>query len=149
MSQAKPPKSQYKIGQVAALLGVSTDTVRRWTESSELATRRTEGGHRLIDGKDLARFMAKTAKPAEPEQVVAQSARNRFPGIVTRVIKDKVMAQVDIQAGQHRVVSLMSREAADQLELEPGKMVVASIKATNVVVDLPEISQRSETQDSE
>jgi molybdopterin-binding protein len=128
----------YKPGQVAELIGVSVDTVRRWADSGQLATHRTTGGQRLIDGADLARFLTEHRDEHERElgAVVAQSARNRFPGIVTAVIKDKVAAQVEIQAGPHRVVSLMTREAADELGLEPGVAAIASVKSTNVVIEV-------------
>ncbi len=129
--------SRYRIGQVAELAGVSADTVRRWIDGGRLPTVRTEGGQRLVEGDALARFLAEQAPPSEPEPIVAQSARNRFPGVVTRVLKDGVMAQVEIQSGPHRVVSLMSREAADELGLEPGVRAIAAVKATNVVVELP------------
>jgi molybdopterin-binding protein len=127
----------YRIGEAAALLGVSTDTVRRWADGGRLPTRRTEGGHRVVDGADLARLAVEFAASPEPDVISARSARNRFPGIVTRVIKNDVTAQVEIQAGPHRVVSLMTREAADELGLEPGVMAVAAVKATTVVVELP------------
>ena len=127
---------EFKMGEAADLLGVSVDTVRRWAEAGRLRTRRTTGGQRLVEGKALARFAAERA--GEPATTpVAESARNHFPGLVTKVIKDKVMAQVEIQAGPYRVVSLMSREAADELELVPGVLAVASVKSTNVVVELP------------
>jgi len=129
--------SSYRPGEVADLLGVSVDTVRRWGDSGRVRTTRTSGGQRLIDGADLARFLAEQPDPHEPDAIVGQSARNRFSGIVTRVLKDKVMAQVEIQAGPHRVVSLMTREAADELGLAPGVLAVAAVKATTVVVELP------------
>jgi molybdopterin-binding protein len=91
----------------------------------------------VIDGSELARYVAGLPESQRAEVFVGQSARNRFPGIVTRVIKDRVAAQVEIQAGPHRVVSLMTREAADELGLAPGVRAVAAIKATNVVVELP------------
>ena len=118
---------------------MSVDTVRRWADSGRIATRRTEGGQRLIDGADLARFLGEdgASVPAEPETIVARSARNRFSGIVTRVVKDEIVAQVEIQAGPHRVVSLLTREAADELGLAPGMLAVASVKSTSVVVELP------------
>lgn len=129
----------YRIGQAAELLGVSADTVRRWADTGRLKVARTSGGQRLIDGAALARFAIELAESAEAAETVAsQSARNRFPGIVTRVVKDKVAAQVEIQAGPHRVVSLLTREAADELKLKPGVLAVAVVKATNVVVELPE-----------
>jgi molybdopterin-binding protein len=109
--------------------------VRRWTDAGRLESERKPGGRRLIDGQELARFAATLAPQAQP--VASASARNRFPGIVTRVVRDKVMAQVEIQAGPHRIVSLISREAVDQLGLAPGVQVVAAVKATNVTVELP------------
>jgi molybdopterin-binding protein len=127
----------YRPGQVADLLGVSVDTVRRWVDTGRLHAERTSGGQRLIDGKDLARFMQTLPAANEPDTVVAQSARNRFAGIVTRVVKDKASAAVEIQAGPHRLVSLMTREAADELRLAPGVLAVAAVKATSVVVELP------------
>jgi molybdopterin-binding protein len=132
--------TNYRIGQVAELLGVSADTVRRWADAGRLGARRTEGGQRVIDGNALAEFVAGLREPSAAERdelVMAQSARNRFAGIVTRVVKDTVMAQVELQAGRHRIVSLMSREAADELALAPGMLAVAAVKATNVVVELP------------
>jgi molybdopterin-binding protein len=128
----------YRIGQAADLLGVSVDTVRRWVDSGRLEAARSEAGRRLIDGEALARFAVGLGEEHEPEPdvVVGRSARNRFPGIVTRVVKDTVMAQVEIQAGPHRVVSLMTREAADELGLAPGVLAVAAVKSTNVVVEI-------------
>ena len=90
-----------------------------------------------MDGAALAKLSLELAEISEPAAIVGQSARNRFTGVVTRVVKDKVTAQVEIQAGPHRVVSLMTREAADELELAPGVLAVAAVKATNVVVELP------------
>ncbi len=125
----------YTIGEAASLLGVSSDTVRRWADSGRVSTTRNDAGHRIVDGADLARLATESSGPPEPELIAARSARNRMPGIVTKVTRDTVMAQVEIQAGPHRIVSLMSREAADELQLEPGVTAVASIKATNVVIE--------------
>ena len=130
--------ASYKIGDVAELLGVSVDSVRRLTDSGRLATVRTAGGQRVVDGRQLARFMAKTPADVKPDTTVSRSARNHFQGIVTRVVKDRVMAQVELQAGPYRLVSLISREAADELGLAPGVRAVAVVKATNVMVELPE-----------
>lgn len=130
--------TSYRIGQAAEILGVGVDTLRRWADDGRLRTTRTSGGHRLVSGAELARAAREIAEAPEPVAFTAQSARNRFPGIVTRVLKDKVVAQVEIQAGPHRVVSLMTREAADELGLAPGVRTVAAVKATNVVVELPQ-----------
>jgi molybdopterin-binding protein len=126
----------YRPGRAAELLGVSIDTVRRWADSGKLPTRRSEGGQRVIDGADLARFLSTTPPAPEPDVIIGRSARNRFPGIVTRVEKDGVTALVEIQAGPHRVVSLMTREAADELALAPGDLAVGTVKATTVVVEV-------------
>lgn len=126
----------YRIGQAADLLGVSADTMRRWVDGGRISATRTEGGRRLIEGAALARFAVELIDARDPDVVVGRSARNRLPGIVTRVVKDKVTAQVEIQAGPHRVVSLMTREAADELGLAPGVLAVASVKSTSVVVEI-------------
>ena len=129
--------SQYRIGEAADLLGVSPDTVRRWANSGRLPAARTRGGRRTIEGKELARFAASLATAPQPRSIVSESARNRFTGIVTKVTADRVMAQVELQAGRFRIVSLMSREAVDDLGLRPGVLAVASVKSTNVIVELP------------
>src|SRR5918999_4413117 len=102
---------RYRMGRAAELLGVSADTLRRWADGGRLRTARTEGGHRTVEGADLARFAAELAEHPEPDVIAARSARNRFTGLVTKVVKDTVMAHVEVQAGPFRVVSLMSREA--------------------------------------
>ena len=127
-----------RISEAAELLGVSEDTVRRWAEAGRLETTSLPSGRQGIDGRVLAAAAQSLADTDAPGTVVAQSARNRFRGIVTKVTRDTVMAQVELQAGPHRVVSLMSREAADELGLEPGVVAVAAIKSTNVVVEIPE-----------
>jgi len=124
------------MGQAAELLGVSVDTVRRWADAGDLPTHRSDGGQRLIDGSVLAAFVSEQHH-ASTDVDANGSARNRFTGIVTRVVRDTVMAQVEIQAGPHRVVSLITREAADELKLEPGVLAVAVIKATNVTIENP------------
>ena len=130
----------YRIREAAGLLGVSDDTVRRWAEAGRLATARDGAGRLTVEGADLAEFaeeLAAGAERPEPRPVVSESARNRFTGLVTKVTRDTVMAQVDLQAGPHRIVSLMSREAADDLQLEPGVLAVAAVKATTVVIEVP------------
>lgn len=129
---------QYKIGEAAELLGVSVDSVRRLADSGRLPTVRTPSGQRMVNGRQLARFMAASPPEPESEPIVGRSARNHFPGIVTRVVKDRVAAQVEIQAGPHRVVALITREAVDELGLAPGVRAVAIVKATNVIVELPQ-----------
>jgi molybdopterin-binding protein len=129
--------SSYRISEAAELLGVSDDTVRRWIDSSRLPARRDGGGPALIEGTDLARLAAQLHEAPAPGITRSSSARNRMAGIVTRVIRDTVMAQVEIQAGPFRLVSLMSREAADELGLDVGVRAVATVKATQVSVDVP------------
>jgi molybdopterin-binding protein len=128
----------FRIGEAADLLGVSDDTVRRWADAGRLPTVRTETGRLGVEGSVLATFARELRDAPEPGRIVGESARNRFRGIVTRVVRDTVMAQVELQAGPFRVVSLMSREAADELGLEPGVLAVASVKSTQVVVEIPE-----------
>lgn len=127
---------RLRIGQAAELLGVSPDTVRRLVDSGQIKTVRSSGGQRQIDGIGLARYMAGLPRQ-QPPSIASESARNRFPGIVTRVIKDGVAAQVEMQAGPFRIVSLITRESVDELGLKPGVMAVASVKSTSVVIELP------------
>ena len=132
---------EFRIRQAAELLGVSDDTIRRWADSGRLPTTTDASNRRVVDGEALAEFAIElaTMQPRPSQQhTVAQSARNHFTGLVTRVVKDTVMAQVEIQAGPFRVVSLMSREAADDLGLAPGVLAIASVKATNVTVEIPD-----------
>jgi molybdopterin-binding protein len=129
--------SEYRIGQAAELLGVSSDTVRRWADGGRLKTRVGTGGKRLVDGVDLARLAIEVAGEQRRDKPTGQSARNRFVGIITRVTKDGVAAQVEIQSGPHRFVALITREAADELELAPGMLADAVVKATNVGVEIP------------
>ncbi len=129
--------ASYRIGQAAELLGVSTDTVRRWADAGDLPSTRSPGGQRLVDGAALAALAVSHHRRPGREGGGGQSARNRLAGIVTKVTKDEVMAQVELQAGPYRMVSLMTREAADELELAVGVLAVAVVKATNVVVERP------------
>lgn len=128
----------YRLREAADLLGVSDDTLRRWADGGRLDTLTDPAGRRVVDGAVLARFAEQNAT-ALPETgpVARESARNRFVGLVTRVVRDTVMAQVEMQCGPYRVVSLMSREAADDLGLEPGVTAVAAVKSTNVVIEIP------------
>lgn len=128
----------YRIAEAAEVLGVSDDTVRRWVDGGRIPAR-SEGGRTTLDGADLARLAEELADHPDRESTRASavSARNRLAGIVTKVVKDKVMAQVEMICGPYRLVSLMSSEAADELGLEPGVRAIASVKSTNVVVERP------------
>ena len=130
--------SQIRISDAAALLGVSDDTVRRMIDAQRLPSTHDGSGRIVVDGADLAEVAQELARPAPVGVVADESARHRMRGIVTRVLKDTVMAQVELQCGPFRVVSLMSREAVDDLGLEVGSVAVASIKSTNVVVGVPQ-----------
>jgi molybdopterin-binding protein len=131
------PVTSYRIPEAAEILGVSDDTVRRWVDAGRLATQ-TEGGRAVVPGTALAELAVSLAdSPDSVPRAGSVSARNRLPGIVTRVVKDTVMAQVELICGPYRLVSLMSSEAAEELGLEPGVRAIASVKSTNVVVERP------------
>ncbi|MCE7551141.1 TOBE domain-containing protein [Streptomyces thermodiastaticus] len=126
----------YTIGQAARLLGVSPDTARRWADAGRMATHRDESGRRVIDGRDLAAFSVELARTGdETAETSRTSVRNAFPGIVTAIKLGDVAAQVEIQAGPHRLVSLLTREAVEELGLEVGMEATARVKSTNVHVD--------------
>ena len=129
--------TQLRISEAAALLGVSDDTVRRMVDAGRLTAERDASGRLSVRGADLAALAQEIASPAPAGPVADESARNRMRGIVTRVLKDTVMAQVEMQAGPFRIVSLMSAEAVDELGLEVGSVAVASIKSTHVIVGVP------------
>jgi molybdopterin-binding protein len=129
--------AQIRIKDAAVYLGVSDDTVRRWVDNGILDAVQDDSGRTVIDGLDLAQLARKNAVlPVDPSEI-GRSARNRFVGIVTEIIMDKVMAQVELQCGPHRVVSLMSSEAVRELELELGSVAVAIVKATTVIIETP------------
>jgi len=126
----------YSLREAADLLGVSVDTTRRWAESGRLASATDAHGRRSLDGVDLARFMAtQWGEPGDAPRT--SSMRNRFTGIVTKVVRGDVAAQVEVQSGPHRFVSLLTREAVDELNLQEGDLATAVVKATNVSVELP------------
>ena len=123
----------YRIGDAAKAIGVRVETLRRWEREGRLATSRTDGGQRRIPAAEVARLIAERRARREP---AGARRRNAFPGVVTKVTRDKVSALVEIQAGPHRVVSLITREAADELDLKPGMEATASVKATSVMIEV-------------
>lgn len=128
---------QVRIGEAAEALGISTDTLRRWIADGRVTADRTEGGQRILTRAEVNRLLAERRKAGADRPIVAQSARNRFPGVVTEVKVDGVAATVEVQAGPHRLLSLLTREAVEELGLAPGSEVVCVVKATNVIVEVP------------
>jgi len=125
----------YRIGEAAEALGVRVETLRRWEREGKIKMRRTSGGQRTVPSSELRRLLA--GKKRREPRIVGQSARNRFDGVVTEVRKDGLVATVEIRAGQFRILALTTREAVEDLRLEPGMRAVAAVKATNVVVEVP------------
>ncbi|MCS5734455.1 TOBE domain-containing protein [Herbiconiux daphne] len=129
--------SQIRIKEAASFLGVSDDTVRRWIDNGLLASTKDQAGRGVVDGLALAQLARQNAVlPADPSEI-GRSARNRLVGVVTEIIMDTVMAQVELQCGPHRIVSLMSSEAVRELGLEPGSVAIAVVKATTVIIETP------------
>lgn len=128
---------QIRVKDAAAYLGVSDDTLRRWIENGALSSARDASGRTVVEGLELANLARRNAVVPPDPSAVGRSARNRFVGLVTEVVSDTVMSQVEMQCGPHRVVSLMSTEAVRELGLEPGSVATAIIKATNVIVETP------------
>lgn len=126
-----------RIGQAAEMLGVTVETVRRWESEGRVAVVRSAGGQRLIALGEVTRLLAERRKSEVERPVVAGSARNRFPGVVTRIEKDRVAAVVEILAGPHRIVSLMTAEAVDEMDLKVGDEAIGVVKATTVIVEIP------------
>ena len=126
----------YRIGEAAKLVGVRVETLRSWERAGKLETERTPGGQRIVPQAEVARLLAE--RRADTPAPAHASRRNAFPGVITKVTRDKVSAIVEIQAGPHRVVSMITREAADELELRAGMEAVATVKATSVMVEVAE-----------
>jgi molybdopterin-binding protein len=124
----------YRIGEAAEILGVRVETLRRWERDGKLRASRTSGGQRLVSASEVARLLARRDRP----RVTAASVRNRFPGVVTEVKRDKLAATVEILAGPHRILSFVTREAVDEMGLKPGMRAVATVKATNVMLEVDE-----------
>jgi molybdopterin-binding protein len=131
------PTARIRVGQAAEMLGVSIETLRRWETEGRLRMERSDGGQRLIEIDEVARLLEERRRVSADRPIIAQSARNRFPGIVTRVERDGVAAVVEVIAGPHRMVSLMTAEAVDELDLKVGDEAVCVVKATNVIVEIP------------
>ena len=131
------PAPRIRVGQAAEMLQVSVETLRRWETEGRLRMERSEGGQRLVDIREVSRLIDERRKNATDRPIVAQSARNRFPGIVTRIEADKVAAVVEVIAGPHRIVSLMTAEAVKELGLKVGDEAVCVVKSTNVIVEVP------------
>jgi molybdopterin-binding protein len=133
----EPPPARLRVGQAAEMLQVSVETLRRWETEGRLRMERSEGGQRLIEIGEVSRLLDERRKGVTDRPIIAQSARNRFPGIVTRIEADKVAAVVEIIAGPHRMVSLMTAEAVEELGLKVGDEAVGVVKATNVIIEIP------------
>jgi molybdopterin-binding protein len=131
------PATRLRVGQAAEMLGVSVETLRRWELEGRLRMERSEGGQRLVDIDEVGRLLDERRKASIDRPIVAQSARNRFPGIVTRIEADRVAAVVEVIAGPHRMVSLMTAEAVAEMGLKVGDEAVCVVKATNVIVEVP------------
>jgi molybdopterin-binding protein len=133
---------RLRVGQAAEMLGVSVETLRRWEAEGRLRMERSEGGQRLVGIDEVTRLLNERRRAAIERPIVAQSARNRFAGIVTRVERDGVAAVVEVMAGPHRLVSLMTAEAVDELGLAVGEEAVCVVKATNVIVEIPSVREQ-------
>ncbi len=131
------PNDHIRIGRAAEMLGVTVDTVRRWSDEGRLTVVRSDGGQRLVPILEVTRLITARRQASTDRTIVAQSARNRFAGIITRIEKDRVAAVVEVLAGPHRLVSLMTAEAVDELGLKIGDEAIAVVKATNVIVEIP------------
>jgi molybdopterin-binding protein len=129
--------TRLRVGQAAEMLGVTVETLRRWETEGRLGMERSGGGQRLVGIDEISRLLDERRRASADRPIVAQSARNRFPGIVTRIEKDRVAAVVEVLAGPHRMVSLMTAEAVDDLGLKVGDEAVCVVKATNVIVEIP------------
>jgi molybdopterin-binding protein len=131
------PRDLLRVGQAAEMLGITVETLRRWADEGRLEVARSDGGQRLVPVAEVTRLLAERRRLEVDRPIVAQSARNRFAGIVTRVEVDRVAAVVEVLAGPHRVVSLMTAEAVEEMGLKVGDEAVCVVKATNVIVEVP------------
>jgi molybdopterin-binding protein len=148
-TQPSTAPTSVRIGRAAEILGVSVDTVRRWADAGRLASTRSAAGQRTVALADVTRLAAERRAVGEAGPAgagarpsIATSARNRFPGVVTRIEVDRVAAVVEVQAGPHRLVSLMTAEAVAELGLAVGDAATCVVKATNVIVEIPAARER-------
>jgi molybdopterin-binding protein len=128
-------EERYRIGEAAAMIGVRVETLRRWERDGKLRTERTHGGQRMVSAAEVARLLSQRR---ERPRVTSASVRNRFPGVVTEVKRDRLAATVEILAGPHRILAFVTREAVDEMGLQPGMHAVATVKATNVMLEVDE-----------
>ncbi|TAM62307.1 MAG: MerR family DNA-binding transcriptional regulator [Chloroflexota bacterium] len=129
--------ARLRVGHAAEMLGVSVDTLRRWETEGRVRMVRSAGGQRLVEVEEITRLADERRRAATDRPIVAQSARNRFPGVITRIKRDGVAAVVEVLAGPHRLVSLMTAEAVDELDMQVGDEAVCVVKSTNVIVEIP------------
>jgi molybdopterin-binding protein len=139
-----PVTTSLRVGQAAEMLGVTVETLRRWEAGKRLAMTRSSGGQRLVPIEEITRLLAERRRAGSDRPTVARSARNRFEGIVTRIEKDRVAAVVEVLAGPHRVVSLMTAEAVEELGLRVGDEAICIVKATNVIIEVPSLRESRE-----
>jgi molybdopterin-binding protein len=126
-----------RVGQAAEMLGVSIETLRRWGDDGTIKLERSSGGQRVVAIAEVSRLLEERRRLKVDRPIVAQSARNRFPGVVTRVERDGVAAVVEVMAGQHRILSLLTAESVVDLDIKVGDEVVCVVKSTNVIVEIP------------
>ena len=134
---SRDSEARVRVGQAAEMLGVSVETLRRWEADGRIRMTRSEGGQRVVTIDEVTRLLTERRRASTDRPIVAQSARNRFAGVVTRIERDRVAAVVEVMAGAHRLVSLMTAEAVDELGLQVGDEAVCVVKATNVMVEIP------------
>jgi molybdopterin-binding protein len=142
-----PDNHVLRLGQAAEMLGVTVETLRRWEAGGRLTLQRSTGGQRVIPVAEVSRLLGDRRKATRDRSTVARSARNQFEGIVTRIERDRVASVVEVLAGSHRIVSLMTTEAVDEMGLQVGDEAVCVVKATNVIVEVPAARQRRSVPD--
>jgi molybdopterin-binding protein len=147
-NHANGDAARIRVGQAAEMLGVTVETVRRWESQGRLRVERSSGGQRLVPIAEVTRLLAERRRAGLERPIVAGSARNRFPGVVTRVERDGVAAVVEIVAGPHRIVSLMTAEAVIELDLRVGDEAIGVVKATNVVIEVPSSRESRDQRES-